>query len=108
MAETMQDYTGASCDWYDAPCHITSTLQWVYNFAQWVPMKIFEKVCDNMGDMVAAIPVPSFFAQAQTGLQQIPPGVAFFLDHAQLPTGIGIVLSAYLIRFAIRRLPIVG
>lgn len=108
MPETLQPYTGAECDWYNLPCHTTSALEWVFNFTQWVPMKIFEKLMGSLGDMIAAIPAPGFFQTAALGLSGVPPGVAFFVGFMQLPEGITMILSAYLLRFAIRRLPFIG
>lgn len=108
MAEVLPAYTGQECDWYNAPCHITSAIDWLYGFVIWVPMKIFEKLSEGLASMIAGIPVPEFVNTATVGLQGIPPGVAFFLDHAQIPEGIAMIMSAYVLRFAIRRLPFVG
>lgn len=38
----------------------------------------------------------------------IDPGVWFFLDFFQIPTGVSMLLSAYVTRFLIRRIPFIG
>lgn len=38
----------------------------------------------------------------------IPAGVWWVLDLFQVPTGLKLVLTAYVTRFAIRRMPIIG
>lgn len=108
MAETMPAYTGQECDWYNAPCHISSSLEWVYDFTLWVPHKLVEKLLDGLASFLVAIPVPEFFGAAASGLAAVPPGVAFFVSFAQIPQGIGMVLSAYGLRFIVRRIPLIG
>ena len=38
----------------------------------------------------------------------LPPGVWYWIDLFQLGTGLPIVLAAYVARFVIRRLPVIG
>jgi len=38
----------------------------------------------------------------------IPPGVWFFLDFFQLGYGVPLMISAYIARFLIRRIPVIG
>lgn len=38
----------------------------------------------------------------------LPPGIWYFIDLARLDFGIPIVLSAFVARFLIRRLPVIG
>ena len=35
-------------------------------------------------------------------------GVAYFAQGLQIPAGLGIIITAYVLRFIIRRLPIIG
>lgn len=43
-----------------------------------------------------------------TMFSAIPPGVWFFANVCQAPVGVTMILSAYLVRFFIRRIPIIG
>jgi hypothetical protein len=38
----------------------------------------------------------------------LPPGMWYFLDMFKLGTGLQMVLAAYVTRFAIRRIPVIG
>lgn len=51
------------------------------------------------------LPDSSFLTSA---FLNIPPSVAYFLHLFMIPTGISMVLSAYVTRFIIRRIPIIG
>lgn len=108
MAENLPAYTGASCDWYNVPCHLSSFASWLAKFLEWLPAKAFERLMSALASGVEAIPVPGFFSTASTGLASIPSSVMFFVQFAEIPAGIAMVLSAYGLRFALRRIPFVG
>jgi len=108
MAESLAAYTGASCDWYNVPCHVSSFASWLAKWAEWLPMKLFEKLMSALAAVVEAIPVPDFFNTAATSLNTIPSGVAYFVGFTELPAGIAMVLTAYGLRFALRRIPLIG
>ena len=48
---------------------------------------------------------PQFLTSAFAG---VPPGVWFFLDFFALDLGLPLLISAYIARFVIRRLPVIG
>jgi len=56
--------------------------------------------------ILEAIPVPSW-AVTTTPLQ-LPSGIAWFLGAFEIPLGLTILSSAWVIRFLIRRLPVIG
>lgn len=43
-----------------------------------------------------------------TALLGIPSGVWYFLDLMNFPTGLRLVISAYVARFIVRRIPLIG
>lgn len=47
-------------------------------------------------------------AELVQAFSQIPPGMWYFFDLFKLGTGIQLTLAAYVTRFAIRRMPVVG
>lgn len=83
-------------------------LVWLKELLLWVPRKLTELVLDGLATVVEAIPVPTFVSNASGYLAAVPPDVVFFLDGFAFEEGVAIILSAYVIRFVIRRLPIVG
>lgn len=105
---TMPEFFGKTCDWYDVPCHATSMTKWAGAFLQWLPMKVWEQFCAGLGGVIGSIPAPSFFLTAGTALGGIPPSVVFFAQAFQIGPGIAMIMSAYLLRWTIRRLPFVG
>ncbi|AVK16916.1 DUF2523 family protein [Pseudomonas aeruginosa] len=54
------------------------------------------------------LPVPEFFTQAGNAFQAIPPSVVYFANAFQIGPGVTMVLGAYLLRFILRRIPIIG
>jgi hypothetical protein len=82
--------------------------QWLHDFFLFIPRKVYALLCDGLVTVVQAIPVPSFFSDAGANLSAIPSGVAFFGSAFRIGDGLSIVLTAYLLRFLIRRIPVIG
>lgn len=74
----------------------------------WIPLKIWELLLDGLATVIEAIPVPGFLDQADGLFGGLPAGVVYFTDALQLEVGIGFMVSAYVIRFLIRRIPVIG
>lgn len=55
--------------------------------------------------LVAYLPTSSALSGA---FSAIPPTVWYFLDMFQIASGIPIIIGAYITRFMIRRIPIIG
>lgn len=84
------------------------------DFAEWLvdliydaTQDLFAALLDALLAVLEAIPVPSWL-DVTDPFAAIDPGVVFFVDALQLPEGIAIILGAYVIRWIIRRLPVVG
>ena len=58
--------------------------------------------------LLDTLPISSMVEQASGLFSAIPSSVWYFMNIFQIPLGITFVLSGYLIRFLIRRLPVVG
>ncbi|QSR35181.1 hypothetical protein CFI10_09290 [Marinobacterium iners] len=63
---------------------------------------------DLLMSVLEQIPAPEWFDDVGGSLAGITPEVAYFVGPMQIEYGISIILSAYLIRFIIRRIPIIG
>ncbi len=74
------------------------------DFPKWV----FQKVCEGVVEFFNALPVPGFFTTAADAFNGIPSQVVFFADAFQIGPGIAMILGAYLLRFILRRVPIIG
>lgn len=89
-----------SCDFYDIPCHANNLLQ---GFLELIS-RIYQSLIDSIIDLIELIPVPDFLSTQFT----FPSEISYWLNIAEFSTGITIIVSAYLIRFIIRRIPIIG
>ncbi|MES9961689.1 MAG: hypothetical protein ABW089_14760 [Sedimenticola sp.] len=81
---------------------------WLKELLVWLGQKIFELVLDAAASVIEAIPVPAFVNQAGNSLGQIGADVGYWIGPFELDYALTVILSAYTLRFIIRRLPIVG
>ncbi|MEW3788581.1 DUF2523 family protein [Pseudomonas aeruginosa] len=73
-------------------------------FPQWV----FQQIVSGVVKFFEWLPVPDFFVTAGNAFQGIPPSVVYFANAFQIGPGVTMVLGAYLLRFILRRIPIIG
>jgi hypothetical protein len=84
------------------------SLSWIVDFIKDFPLWLFQKFAEGIVAFFQAIPVPSFFASASSAFASVPSGVVFFAQAFQIGPGIAMILSAYILRFVIRRIPFIG
>jgi hypothetical protein len=82
-------------------------LAWLLDVILWAPRKLFELALDGFATVIEAIPVPSWLSGADP-FASLDPGVVYFAEAFMIPEGIAIALGAYLIRFLVRRIPLIG
>lgn len=58
--------------------------------------------------LIGLIGGQSLISNIQTLFNNIPSGALYFLSLFKVATGLKIVLSAYIVRFIIRRIPLIG
>lgn len=66
----------------------------------------FEKILNGLAAVVESIPVPSW--ASNIGNLHIPAEIGWFAEAFQLNNGVAILVSAYTLRFIIRRIPVIG
>jgi hypothetical protein len=88
--------------------YISQILAWVLGFIDWVFIECAKLVLAGLAAVLAAIPVPSWVSGASGAVASIPAGVAYLIGTMHIADGCTIMVSAYTIRFLIRRLPVVG
>lgn len=81
---------------------------WLKDVLLWVPRKLWAELLDGLAAMLTAIPVPDFVNTAKDAFTNIPPGVVFFASKFGVPEILSMVIAAYVVRFLIRRIPVVG
>lgn len=74
----------------------------------WFPKKVLEWVLDALVSLIEKIPVPQFFSKASNAFSSIPGDVLFYLEPFEVGYGLSVMIAAYIIRFIIRRIPLIG
>lgn len=80
----------------------------IIEFFKELPKWVFSELVDGFVEFFNSIPVPDFFATAAGAFGNIPPSVVYFAQPFNIGYGVTMILGAYLLRFIVRRLPIVG
>jgi len=87
---------------------LSQILVWLKDLLLWVPRKLSSLILDGLASLIESIPVPDWLANASGFLAGISPEIAYFLAAFEFEFGLTVVLAAYIIRFLIRRIPVVG
>jgi hypothetical protein len=87
---------------------LKEALAWLFSFFDWLIQEVVQLVLAGLAAVLALIPVPSWLMGAAGVMGAMPPGVAFVANAFMLPQGLAIIISAYTIRFVIRRIPFIG
>lgn len=80
--------------------------QWFSDLFTSFGLWIYEKLINGVIAVIEMIPLPEFLQNASS--LRIPDGLGFFAEVFHLETGAQIIVSSFVLRFIIRRLPIVG
>ncbi len=87
---------------------LSGALTWLYNLIDKLPLHLYTLIMEGAAKIINAIPVPAFFSNADSYIAALPPAVAYFSGGLQIPYGIGVITTAYLLRFIIRRIPFIN
>lgn len=91
-----------SCSFYDVPCWLGWLVEEIKSLFVWAWLKILGVVAS----FIEWLPVPDFLQNISSF--QLPDTVIYFTTLFQVPAGMAIIVSAYLSRFILRRIPVVG
>jgi hypothetical protein len=83
-------------------------LSWLVDLLLWVPHKLYGLLLDAFATIIEAIPVPEFMSSLGSLVAGLDPAIAYFAVPLQLGTGMTWVFSALVLRFLIRRIPVIG
>jgi len=87
---------------------VSDVAQFAMDVALWVPRKVYELLLDGLSLVIGSLPVPELLSSNAGALSSISGPVLWWLSILQVPAGFGMVMSAYLVRFLIRRIPFIG
>lgn len=91
-------------------------VDWLLTLIDWgvgwflnIPKQVFADMLGSLGEWIRSWDVLGTYGpQACSGLSSMPSAVAYFLGMIQFSTGLSLIMGAYLMRFLIRRIPIIG
>ena len=87
---------------------ISQGFGWIVEFVLWCVVKLFLMLGDALLYVLELVPVPDWLTAAGTNLGLVPGDVWYFLEPFHFGTGLSWMLGALLLRFMIRRLPVIG
>lgn len=87
---------------------ITSFYEWIIGLVAWIPKMIWSGILEALAGVITAIPVPAFIGQAQGFFNGIPSSIVYFFPYFAIEEGLAMILSALLLRFLLRRIPLIG
>jgi len=90
------------------PQWLDDLAQWLKDVLLWVPRKLWELLLDGLATLIEVIPVPEFMENLGSLFGGLSPAIAYFIAPMEIETGVTFVMVASVIRFAIRRIPVVG
>jgi hypothetical protein len=93
-----------SCGRFDFGCH----LGWVIDEIKELFIYFFSLILNGLASFLELIPVPDFLNNLTGSEFDLPPSITYFAVMLNMHYGIGIVVSAYVLRFILRRIPIIG
>jgi len=82
--------------------------EWLKDLFLWLPLKLWELLLDAFASLIEAMPVPEFLTQAQGYFSGVGSNVLFVLDLFAVPQGMTMIMGALILRFVIRRIPLIG
>ena len=83
-------------------------VHWLHDYLLWLPLHICKLILQGIFAFMAWLPVPQFMTDAVGWVASIPPSVAYFLSSCHIGTGMTYILTAYILRFVLRRIPFIG
>lgn len=89
------------CSWYDVPCG----MNWAFDEINIIIINLIDSLLQALASVYAAIPVPTFMQSASFSL---PSSVIYMADIFAIPEGVAMIVSAYTLRFVLRRIPGIG
>jgi len=92
----------STCLWYNPSCWLDSLILSLQQLA----ITIWDAILSGLASLIELIPAPDFLTN--TGTIAIPESIAWAASAFQLDYGLTVIVSAYTLRFILRRIPGIG
>jgi hypothetical protein len=97
----MQD---KECEFMDFGCYMQSFQDWLKDFL----LYIYDFILSAIAGFLDLIPVPDFLKDLSASTISLPPDILFFSHYFMIKEGFIMIVSAYIARFILRRIPLIG
>lgn len=81
---------------------------WIVEQLEGVARLVWDGLLSSIAALLEAVPWPEWLQAAPALVGAIPQSVVWFLDPFEVGYGLEVVLAAYVVRFILRRIPLVG
>ncbi|MFO1357861.1 hypothetical protein [Plasticicumulans sp.] len=79
---------------------------WLTDFLLWLPRELFAFFLSQLAEFLAGLPVPEWLTYIASVI--VPPGLIWWLGLLQIGLAVKLCGGAWMLRFLLRRVPIVG
>ncbi|MBE0507898.1 MAG: hypothetical protein IBX50_14495 [Marinospirillum sp.] len=84
---------------------VQDLVQWFFDGLEYLFIElILSPVLNALASLLESIPLPDWFTHGTVSVGS----AGYFIAMAEVPAGITMIISAYTIRFLIRRIPVIG
>ncbi|MCY1435557.1 hypothetical protein D9M71_516560 [compost metagenome] len=87
---------------------LVSLLDWLLEIILWAPKKVWGLLLDGLASVIESLPVPSFLGSVESFFANIPASVVYFFQFFAIGEGLAMITLALVLRFALRRIPLIG
>jgi len=87
---------------------LSPVIEWWWEAVTLLPRLIWDGITSALAAVIEDIPVPDFMADIPGLWAQVPAGVWWGLNMFEVPAGLSMIAAALVLRFIIRRLPVIG
>ena len=93
-------------DWDWLTDWLSGAFGWLVDLLLWVPLKLYTLLLAGLATVFEAIPLPSW--ASGLSFAGIHPAIAYFGAPMQFDLGLTCIVGGTLLRFLIRRIPVIG
>lgn len=87
---------------------LLAVLDWLLDYVDYLLYSLFEAVLSGLASALAEIPRPDVFVQAESAFCSNFSALGYAAGNIDIGGPLTLIFSAYVLRFVIRRLPVIG
>lgn len=87
---------------------LLAVLDWLLEYVGYLLYSLFEAVLSGLVSVLLAIPRPDVFTQVESSFCSNFSALGYAANGIDIGSPLTLIFSAYVLRFVIRRLPVIG